>query len=151
MPDENNRAKTRWQIEAEIDDAATARMNALLDRVAQHHRSDAIDGKLALDDDAWSDARAETLKYKLAQKQQIAELEKLHLLQAESAALRERQEEIERAARRADWERFRTVSTTMASGAVYFDPAQSNPVPKKPIEIPILTFPKRRINLKDVA
>ena len=39
----------------------------------------------------------------------------------------------------------------MASGAVYFDPAQSNPVPKKPIEIPILTFPKRRINLKDVA
>lgn len=76
MPDENNRAKTRWQIEAEI---------------------------------------------------------------------------IERAARRADWERFRTVSTTMASGAVYFDPAQSNPVPKKPIEIPILTFPKRRINLKDVA
>ena len=29
MPDDNNRAKTRWQIEAEIDDAATARMNAL--------------------------------------------------------------------------------------------------------------------------
>lgn len=30
-------------------------------------------------------------------------------------------------------------------------PAAPTQTPKKPIEIPILTFPKRRINLKDVA
>jgi hypothetical protein len=146
-------AKTRWQIEAEIDDAATARMNAMLDRIADKHKANAATGKEASigeDDEAWANSRAETLKYKLAQKQQEAELEKLFLLKQEAAQIKAEQE----AAQFAQY--YATTSTTSVGGPVsYFGPtppATLPPEPPKPApEIPILRFGKRRINLKDVA
>ena len=142
--------RERRMAEQSKDSELQRRMDDLLARVSDRHKAEADGALLPTEtiDEEWSDARAETLKYKLAQAQQRAEQEwrEQEAIASHARALRLEHERIEN--------QYRTWTTNSVGGGLaggsYFNPAPP-PEPKKPVEIPILTFGKRRINLKDVA